>query len=71
VVTVESDQPEAGCPMCGVLADTTVSALARHLGVDLHTAWTAIEAEARLRMGKPERLHNVNHRVPAPAGSSR
>ena len=27
--------------------DTTVSALARHLGVDWHTAWTAIEAEAK------------------------
>jgi transposase len=128
VVTVESDQLEAGCPRCGVLAvghgrrvhvvhdapcfdqvtlvrwrkriwrcreplctmdtfsethdlappravltaravrwavdalsqdDTTVSALARHLGVDWHTAWTAIEAEAKVRVGKPERLHNV------------
>ena len=29
--------------------DTTVSALARHLGVDWHTAWTAIEAEAKVR----------------------
>ena len=27
--------------------DTTVSALGRHLGVDWHTAWTAIEAEAK------------------------
>jgi transposase len=27
--------------------DTTVSASARHLGVDWHTAWDAIEAEAR------------------------
>ena len=26
--------------------DTTVSALARHLGVDWHTCWDAIEAEA-------------------------
>jgi transposase len=128
VVTVESDQLETGCPMCGVLAighrrrvhvlhdapcfdqvtlvrwrkriwrcreplcttdtfsethdlappravlttravrwavdalsqdDTTVSALARHLGVDWHTAWTAIEAEAKVRVGKPERLQNV------------
>jgi transposase len=39
--------------------DTTVSALARHLGVDWHTAWTAIEAEAKVRVGKPDRLHNV------------
>ena len=29
--------------------DTTVSALARHLGVDWHTAWNAIEAERRFR----------------------
>jgi transposase len=39
--------------------DTTVSALARHLGVDWHTAWAAIEAEAKARVGKPERLRQV------------
>src|SRR5207342_3896871 len=39
--------------------DTTVSALARHLGVDWHTAWTAIETEAEARVGQPERLKNV------------
>ena len=39
--------------------DTTVSALARHLGVDWHTAWSAIETEAKARVGKPERLHGV------------
>ena len=33
--------------------DTTVSALARHLGVDWHTAWNAIEVEARARVGDP------------------
>ena len=33
--------------------DTTVSALARHLGVDWHTAWNAIEAEAKARVGDP------------------
>ena len=37
--------------------DTTVSALARHLGVDWHTCWDAVEVEARV--GKPERLKNV------------
>jgi len=39
--------------------DTTVSALARHLGVDWHTCWNAIEAEAKARVGDPARLHNV------------
>jgi transposase len=39
--------------------DTTVSALARHLGVAWHTAWVAIEAEAKARVGKPERLRQV------------
>jgi transposase len=29
--------------------DTTVSALARHLGIAWHTAWTAIETEADVR----------------------
>jgi transposase len=128
VVTVESDQLEAGCPSCGVVAaghgrrvhlvhdapcfdrvtlvrwrkriwrcrepmcatttfseahdlarpravlttravewaadalthdDTTVSALARHLGVDWHTCWDAIEVEAKARVGRPERLQKV------------
>jgi len=27
--------------------DTTVSALARHLGVDWHTLWNAVDAAAR------------------------
>ena len=39
--------------------DTTVSALARHLGVAWHTAWTAIEAEAKARIAQPERLARV------------
>ena len=33
--------------------DTTVSALARHLGVDWHTCWDAIEAEAARRVADP------------------
>ncbi|HET9561631.1 MAG TPA: helix-turn-helix domain-containing protein [Propionibacteriaceae bacterium] len=33
--------------------DTTVSALARHLGVDWHTAWNAIEIEAKARTSTP------------------
>jgi transposase len=33
--------------------DTTVSALARHLGVDWHPAWDAIEVEARARTKDP------------------
>src|SRR5215210_5501069 len=36
--------------------DTTVSALARHLGVDWHTVWTAIKVEATKRAKRPERL---------------
>jgi transposase len=39
--------------------DTTVSALARHLGVDWHTAWDAIEAEAKARTTQPDRLKGV------------
>ena len=39
--------------------DTTVSALARHLGVDWHTCWDAIEVEAKARVGDPGRLKNV------------
>ena len=39
--------------------DTTVSALARHLGVDWHTCWDAIEAEATRRLADPARLDGV------------
>jgi transposase len=39
--------------------DTTVSALARHLGVDWHTAWDAIEIEAKARVGKKQRVAGV------------
>lgn len=39
--------------------DTTVSAIARHLGVDWHTAWDAIGAEAKRRISRPERLRGV------------
>ena len=39
--------------------DTTVSALARHLGVDWHTAWDAIEVEAVRRLADPSRLSGV------------
>jgi transposase len=39
--------------------DTTVSALARHLGVDWHTAWDAIEVEAKARIKDPARLAGV------------
>ena len=39
--------------------DTTVSALARHLGVDWHTAWDAIEVEAQARTSDPDRLRGV------------
>jgi hypothetical protein len=40
--------------------DTTVSALARHLGVDWHTAWDAVEAEAARRVADPARLAGVS-----------
>jgi len=39
--------------------DTTVSALARQLGVDWHTAWSAIRVEAHARVGDPDRLRQV------------
>jgi transposase len=39
--------------------DTTVSALARHLGVDWHTAWDAIEVAAKARTSDPDRLKGV------------
>ena len=39
--------------------DTTVSALARHLGVDWHTAWAAIKTEATTRTSRPERTADV------------
>lgn len=39
--------------------DTTVAALARHLGVDWHTCWDAIEAEAIRRLADPGRLEGV------------
>jgi len=40
--------------------DTTVSALARHLGVDWHTCWDAVEAEAVRRVADPARLAGVD-----------
>jgi transposase len=39
--------------------DTTVSALARHLGVDWHTLWDAVEVEATARLHNPDRLTGV------------
>jgi transposase len=41
------------------LDDTTVSALARHRGMERHICWDAIEAEAERRMADPERLTGV------------
>jgi transposase len=40
--------------------DTTVSALARHLGVDWHTCWDAVEIEAARRISDPARLSGVS-----------
>lgn len=39
--------------------DTTVSALARHLAVDWHTLWDAVEVEAARRVTDPARLDGV------------
>jgi predicted nicotinamide N-methyase len=39
--------------------DTTVSALARHLGVYWHTLWNAVRGEARRRTSQPDRLTGV------------
>ena len=38
---------------------TTVSALARRLGVNWHTAWDAIEVEAKAGTSNPDRLSGV------------
>jgi transposase len=40
--------------------DTTVAALARHLGVDWHTLWDAVEVEAVGRTSDPVRLSGVS-----------
>ncbi len=40
--------------------DTTVSALARHLGVDWHTLWDAVKVVARARLGDPNRMAGVS-----------
>jgi transposase len=39
--------------------DTTVSALARHLGVDWHTCWDAVEVEATRHLADPARPDGV------------
>jgi transposase len=41
------------------LDDTTVSALARRLGVDWHTAWAGIKVEAGRRVADPKRLDGI------------
>jgi transposase len=40
--------------------DTTVLALARHLGVDWHTCWDAVEIEAKARTNHRSRLKKVS-----------
>jgi transposase len=40
--------------------DTSVSALARHLGVDWGTLWDPVSAEARRRLAEPERLTGID-----------
>lgn len=40
--------------------DTTVSALARRLGVDWHTLWDAVKGEAERRLAQPGRLAGVS-----------
>jgi transposase len=40
--------------------DTTVSALARRLGVDWHTLWEAVKLEAERRLAQPGRLAGVS-----------
>jgi len=39
--------------------DTTVSAIARHLGVDWHTAWSAIKTEAERHLSRPGRVKGI------------
>jgi transposase len=40
--------------------DTSVSALARHLGVDWGTLWDPVAAEARRRLAEPGRLEEID-----------
>jgi hypothetical protein len=52
--------------------DTTVSALARHLGVDWHTCQDAIEVEAKARISDPVRwqgvkILGVDEHIPRPS----
>ena len=39
--------------------DTTVSAIARHLGVAWDTCWSAITADAQTRIAEPDRLKGI------------
>jgi len=39
--------------------DTTVSAIARHLGVAWDTCWSAIKADAQTRIAEPDRLKGI------------
>src|SRR5215217_7517617 len=39
--------------------DTTVSAIARHLGVAWDTYWSAIKADAQTRIAEPDRLKGI------------
>ena len=39
--------------------DTTVSAIARHLGVVWDTCWSAIKADAQTRIAEPDRLKGI------------
>lgn len=41
--------------------DTTISALARHLGVDWHTLWAAVETAASAKVADPARLNGCVH----------
>jgi hypothetical protein len=56
--TSDGDHPGAVAWATSALSydDTTVSALARHLGLAWHTAWHAIESEAKARTSDPDRL---------------
>lgn len=50
----------SGGPMPSPNNDTTVSALARHLGVDWHTRGDVVEVEATRRLAEPEKMRGVS-----------
>jgi hypothetical protein len=58
-MSFENREQQSGTTSALSWDDTTVSTLARQLGVDWHTCWDAVEVEARARTSDAARLQNV------------